>query len=207
MTTIIISGVTCAGKSKLLDCLLKAGVDRVVTVTTRTIRPGEINGLDYQFATADEFAEMEKQGLFLETNRFGSASYGTLRQSIERDGLKAIVVDPNGHRAIKAALKKKGKPYLSVFLDADEGLQAGRFMARCRQDAASSFGTGRTPEASIKRSTARLAAMLGVEAHWRDVARCAETPYDLVVPSYDRQTELAVISEILERAKEAMKGS
>lgn len=191
MTTIIISGVTCAGKSHLIKCLQDAGIERIVTVTTRTIRPGEVNGADYHFVSQDEFDHLQDTGQFLEFNRFGKACYATPLQALATDRVKAIVVDPNGHRAIKRALKKKGLPYLSVFLDADCATQAARFLSRCGQSQ------------DTEQMTARLTAMLSVEAHWRDVARCLESPYDMLVPRFEADTEQKVLAEVIRRAQEA----
>lgn len=203
MTTIIISGVTSAGKSTLAAQLAKLGIFRIVTVTTREMRNGEIKGRDYQFVALEEFNAIEKSGGFIETNEFSGAKYGTLVADLERPGLKVIVVDPNGHRNIKAALKKASKPYLSVFLDCNEKEQAYRFLERAQRDVNFARHSGRFIEPTLHRAATRMGMMLTNEQHWRDVARCKESPYDLRVEHFGEHTQEAAIAEIVERAKAA----
>jgi len=57
---IILSGPSGVGKDSALDALERMGVafHRVVTATTRPIRPGEVDGKDYHFVSMTRFAEM-----------------------------------------------------------------------------------------------------------------------------------------------------
>lgn len=203
MTTIIISGVTCAGKSTLIEALAEAGIKRIVTVTTRQARNGEINGRHYNFVAVNDFNAIEQSGGFAETNQFSGNKYGTLVEDLKAPGIKAVVVDPNGHRNIKKVLKKLGLPYLSVFLDADEGKQSTRFMERVRKELEFARHSGRFVAPVLQTNATRMGSMLTTEQHWRDVARCKETPYDLVIESLDPDTQEAVLAEIVTRAQSA----
>lgn len=40
---------------------------RTVPVTTRTPRPGEINGVDYTFLSVEQFMQLERDGSLLES--------------------------------------------------------------------------------------------------------------------------------------------
>ena len=53
----ILSAPSGAGKSSLINALLKKHADMKVSVshTTRSPRPGEENGVHYHFITTDEF--------------------------------------------------------------------------------------------------------------------------------------------------------
>ncbi|KAF2361077.1 PDZ domain [Trinorchestia longiramus] len=50
---------------------------RTVPVTTRTPRPGELNGLDYTFLSQQEFQALKRSGNLLESGVFQGALYGT----------------------------------------------------------------------------------------------------------------------------------
>ncbi|MDR2341199.1 MAG: guanylate kinase [Puniceicoccales bacterium] len=68
----VISGPTGAGKTTLCRSIVSAFPGRIITAittTTRSPRPNEINGVDYYFATRDDFQRMRDQGEFLEYSR------------------------------------------------------------------------------------------------------------------------------------------
>lgn len=76
---IILSGPSGAGKGTVCDALMKHKTDLVLSVscTTREIRPGEFEGVDYYYKTKEEFEELIKKGEFLEYANVYSNMYGT----------------------------------------------------------------------------------------------------------------------------------
>ncbi|CAL8105229.1 unnamed protein product [Orchesella dallaii] len=50
---------------------------RTVPVTTRSPRPGEINGVDYTFLSVEEFMQLERDGSLLESGVYAGNHYGT----------------------------------------------------------------------------------------------------------------------------------
>ncbi|HET7031065.1 MAG TPA: guanylate kinase [Candidatus Limnocylindrales bacterium] len=87
---IIISGPSGVGKDTIIDELRRQERatgredDRqyVVTVTTRPPRPGEVDGVDYQFVSRDEFLRMRDARGFLEANEVHGNWYGSPRQPV-----------------------------------------------------------------------------------------------------------------------------
>lgn len=75
--------IVCApsgtGKTSLVAELLKAdtGVKLSVSYTTRAPRPGEVNGREYHFVSAADFAQMATRGEFLECAEVHGNRYGT----------------------------------------------------------------------------------------------------------------------------------
>jgi guanylate kinase len=65
---VVISGPSGVGKDATLQLLRDSGhsFHFVVTATTRPIRPGEVDGVDYHFVSMGEFAEMIEQKELLE---------------------------------------------------------------------------------------------------------------------------------------------
>ncbi len=106
----VFSGPSGAGKGTLVKALLTRRPDIVLSVsaTTRPARPGERNGVDYQFIPTRTFLEMRDRGEFLEWAEVYGNHYGTPRGPVEtgmasgRDVLCEI--DIQGAMAIKRAL-------------------------------------------------------------------------------------------------------
>ena len=79
----VVSAPSGAGKSTLLNAL-RPGADFVYSVscTTRPPRPGEINGEDYHFLTAEDFTRRLAAGEFLESAEVHGNHYGTRRAAV-----------------------------------------------------------------------------------------------------------------------------
>ena len=84
----IITAASGAGKTSLVNELLAkdSQLRPSVSYTTRQPRPGEQNGLDYNFVSEQKFLEMLNVGDFLESADVHGAKYGT-SQSFVNDGL------------------------------------------------------------------------------------------------------------------------
>ncbi len=103
----VISAPSGGGKSTLLR-LLSENPDFTYSVscTTRSPRPGEVDGRDYHFLAVAEFERRVGAGDFLEYARVHGNYYGTLKQSVMA-GLAAghdilIDVDIQGAAQIRA---------------------------------------------------------------------------------------------------------
>ena len=82
---IVLSSPSGAGKSTLTRALLKENSNMTMSVsaTTRTARPGEIDGQDYYFVPKSSFSEMIDQDEFLEHAKVFDNYYGTPRGPVE----------------------------------------------------------------------------------------------------------------------------
>jgi guanylate kinase len=117
---VVLSGPSAVGKSTVVRCLR----DRVgnlhfsVSVTTRAPRPGEVDGVDYTFVTAERFQQLIDAGELLEWAEIhgGLHRSGTparpIREAVEAGQPVLIEVDLAGARAIKQAMPAA----ISVFL-------------------------------------------------------------------------------------------
>ena len=103
----IISAPSGAGKSSLVSALVADWPDIEVSVshTTRVMRPGEVDGVNYHFVDKVSFVEMVDQGVFLEHAQVFDNRYGTSRQSIQEQLLKGkdviLEIDWQGARQIR----------------------------------------------------------------------------------------------------------
>ncbi len=74
----VLSGTSGAGKDTLLARVLATTpeVSRCVTFTTRAPRPGEVEGVDYQFVSRERFAAMRDAAELLEWAEVYGNGYG-----------------------------------------------------------------------------------------------------------------------------------
>jgi guanylate kinase len=106
---VIISGPSGVGKDTIIDALRLRSHDPeyhyVVTSTTRTKRPGEVNGVDYHFLDRAIFAAQRAAGEFLEANKVHGNWYGTPRSQVREalaEGRDVILkIDVQGAQVVK----------------------------------------------------------------------------------------------------------
>src|SRR5262250_796083 len=114
----ILSAPSGAGKTTLINGLRSVYPEIKISVscTTRARRSGEVNGRDYHFITARQFASMKDRGKFAEWAKVHDFLYGTLRQPLDRSigsGSDMILdIDVQGAREIKRIYPQA----VSVFL-------------------------------------------------------------------------------------------
>jgi guanylate kinase len=106
---VIISGPSGVGKDTIIDALKRRAHDPdyhyVVTCTTRAMRPGEVDGVDYHFLDRATFAAQRAAGEFLEANKVHGNWYGTPRGQV-REALAAgrdviLKIDVQGAQVVK----------------------------------------------------------------------------------------------------------
>lgn len=81
----VLSSPSGAGKSTIARKLLAADdhIDMSVSATTRPMRPGEVDGVDYHFVDLEGFREMVSDGAFLEWAHVFGERYGTPRAPVD----------------------------------------------------------------------------------------------------------------------------
>jgi guanylate kinase len=106
---LVLSAPSGGGKSSIARSLLQGRDDLgySVSATTRPLREGEREGVDYYFLTRDEFLRRREAGEFLESATYGGHLYGTLRSEIDRifaAGRHAVLdIEIEGARQIRAS--------------------------------------------------------------------------------------------------------
>ena len=80
----ILSSPSGAGKTTLTKKLAQNNKNFVISIsyTTRKPRPNEINGVDYNFVTNEEFNTLIKKNSFFEYAKIFDNSYGTLKKPV-----------------------------------------------------------------------------------------------------------------------------
>ena len=85
-TLYIVSAPSGAGKTSLVKALLDAmpSVRVSVSHTTRGMRPGEVDGVNYHFVGHDTFKAMLERNEFLEHAQVFDNLYGTSQRWVEK---------------------------------------------------------------------------------------------------------------------------
>ena len=181
----VLSSPSGAGKTTLSRKLLEAETDILmsVSVTTRPMRPGEVDGRDYFFASPDNFKLMIERGELLEHATVFKNSYGTPAAFVEEQleaGIDVLFdIDWQGTRQL--AEKRRGD-LVSVFILPPSMIELERRLRSRAQD----------PEDVVQH---RMSKAWDEISHWEE--------YDYVVINRDLDDSLQTIRHILhsERAK------
>ena len=97
--TIIFLGFSGVGKTALANQLSHKYphlFHRVVTNTTRSIREDEIDKIDYNFLSVDDFTNKIKSNDFIEYAKFNGNYYGTSFDNFNNQLLNIVVCEPSG---------------------------------------------------------------------------------------------------------------
>ncbi|HZE03783.1 MAG TPA: guanylate kinase [Solirubrobacteraceae bacterium] len=114
----VITGPSGVGKGTLIRGLLERvpELGLSVSATTRPPRPGETQGVDYHFLSAEEFDRRAADGEFVEHATYSGRRYGTLRSELEgrlRRGEPVVLeIEVQGARQVRQAMPEA----LQVFI-------------------------------------------------------------------------------------------
>lgn len=181
----ILSSPSGAGKTTLARRLLAAdpGISMSVSVTTRTPRPGEQDGVDYTFVTRERFAELRTRNALLEWARVFDNYYGTPRAPVEAAiaGGKDVLFDIDWQGAQQLSEKMPGD-IVRVFVLPPSGKVLEQRLNTRAQD---------PPEVVARRMAAASAEI----SHW------AEYDYVIVNSSLDESVKAVTSILAAERLK------
>lgn len=105
---LVLSGPSGVGKSSVVAYLREhhPALWFSVSVTTRTPRPGEVDGVDYHFITQETFDRLVDEGELLEWAVFAGNSYGTpaapVQERLERGEPVICEIDLQGARQLRS---------------------------------------------------------------------------------------------------------
>lgn len=117
---VVISGLSGVGKDSVLDGIEERGhpCHRVITVTTRTPRSDEEDGVDYHFVSEDDYRDMLDRGELLENAEVYGRLYGVPEREITEPlgkGQDALLrIDVQGAETIKQKLPQAVLVFLTT---------------------------------------------------------------------------------------------
>lgn len=125
---IILIGASASGKSSIEKELKKIGYNNIVSYTSRPIRQGETNHVDYHFITDKEFLEKKSQGFFSENTNYNSWWYGISKKDLLPDSV--AVVEPFGFRQLVKKSLLKEFDIISFLIECPERTRLIRMVNR-----------------------------------------------------------------------------
>ena len=177
---LVLSSPSGAGKTTISRELLArdGGLVLSVSATTRPMRPGETEGVDYVFMDQARFDEMVRDGAFLEHATVFGYCYGTPRGPVEAalDEGRDVLFDIDWQGAQQVAEKAR-EDLVSVFILPPSTEELERRLHTRAQD-------------SDDVVRARMAKAADEMSHWAE--------YDYIVVNEDVEASVAAVRSILE---------
>jgi guanylate kinase len=125
---IALIGPSGSGKSTIEKALInntEVKLEKIISCTTRHIRRGEKNGVDYYFLSDEEFDRYNDHGQFANVNKYHGCKYGTLKSHCGDN--KVIVVVPD---ALEQLTKNTDLNIISFYIDTMECTRYLRMLKR-----------------------------------------------------------------------------
>lgn len=119
---VLVVGSSGSGKNTLITAARETNprLAFAVSATTRPIRDGEVDGVNYHYLSDEEFTRRVESGDFVEWAEYGGNRYGTLRSELEPKLAAGKIIlkdiEVQGVRQIREILPKQ--EYRIVFIDA-----------------------------------------------------------------------------------------
>ena len=114
----VISGPSGSGKSSLISDVLKDldNFDKSVSATTRSMRKGEKDGVQYYFISKEDFEKQAGDGSFLEWAEYSGYYYGTPKKFVD-DKLAAginVILEIEVQGAMQVMESSEGAYYIFI---------------------------------------------------------------------------------------------
>jgi guanylate kinase len=174
----VLSSPSGAGKTTISRMLLDRddGIGLSVSATTRPIRPGEVDGVDYHFVDDAEFQRRVDAGEFLEWAHVFGHRYGTLKREVVKqiEGGRDVLLDIDWQGTQQ--LKQVDPDIVRVFILPPSMEELERRLRSRKTD----------PEEVIERRMARSTVEI---SHWAE--------YDYVLINDDAKHCLKLVHTIL----------
>lgn len=136
---IILLGKSASGKDTVVRKLIEQhDYKRIITWTTRPMRPGEKEDVTYHYTTEEDFKKKINEGFFVEWKKYetvkGTWYYGTALDDIMKarnDDYSVIILTKDGlEKLISFCSHLVGINLLSVYLDVDTKVIKQRLLKR-----------------------------------------------------------------------------
>ncbi len=119
----VITGPSGVGKGTLIQGLMERlgergiPIELSVSATTRSPRPGEVDGRDYHFLSPDDFERRVRENEFVEHADYAGRRYGTLRSELEgrvrADTPVVLEIEVQGARQVRAAMPEAVQVFIA----------------------------------------------------------------------------------------------
>lgn len=183
---VVLSGKSGAGKNAVMEKMIeeaRGDILPLISMTTRPMREGEIDGKDYFFVSEEEFRAKEAEGKIIEKREYQSADgsvwhYGTMEfGDVKGDYVK--ILDRKGAEKFR---ERYGDECFLVYLDVDD---------KTRRERAERRGSFNEEEWEKREK--------------REKEEFRDAPFNYRAENYDLETAVYNIMDALETYKEAVR--
>ena len=123
---VILTGKSGSGKDSVHKKLVEDGFIPIVSSTTRPMRDGEIDGVDYYFTDNKTFEDKIKSGAIFEYREYngsnGKVYYGSEKITLEDNKNYTVVLDLDGTEAFFEAYGRENCLAVHILVDDKERL-------------------------------------------------------------------------------------
>ena len=104
---LVVVGPSGVGKDTVMQKIFEKypnSFKKGTTHTTRQIRPGEKEGVNYYYVSKEEFLQLQKENKLVENNLYNNNYYGLSKMELEKaeklDKIMYVIIDINGANAV-----------------------------------------------------------------------------------------------------------
>lgn len=121
-------GKAGSGKDTILkEVVANGGFHEIVSCTTRPMREGERDGVDYHFITNEKFTDLVLDNRMLEATVFRDWCYGTSLDELKYDQINIGVWNPEG---LELLIEHPSIDVLPIYIVADDKIRLLRQLMR-----------------------------------------------------------------------------
>ena len=121
-------GKAGSGKDTILkEVVANGGFHEIVSCTTRPMREGEQDGVDYHFITSEKFTDLVLDNRMLEATVFRDWCYGTSLDELKYDQINIGVWNPEG---LELLIEHPSIDVLPIYIVADDKIRLLRQLMR-----------------------------------------------------------------------------
>ena len=125
---VVLVGKSGSGKSVIEKKLVERfNWNKVISFTTRPMRDGEIDGVDYYFIEECLFQEYINNNELIEKAEYRNWHYGIHKSEIVNDNINIIVAEPHGYHQIK---NKYSDRVIGFYVECDDAERILRMLKR-----------------------------------------------------------------------------
>lgn len=146
-----VTGPTASGKTELLKELVKnPAFQKLVSVTTRPKRPGEVEGIDYYFISEEEFQRLKTDNQIVQSVNFGGNNYATTKTEIDKvfgtNKVPVVIVEPGGIGQFQRLEHELDYMVYPVYISGPYEVLEMRYVQRLDGQALTEYDTARLEE-------------------------------------------------------------
>ena len=125
MKIISLTGASSSGKDSILQAVLRINknISPIISTTSRPMREGETNGIQYNFITSKAFKLMDKNNMFIEHRDYKVQNGDIWRYGISKDSItknnndKIVIIDFKGLKQLERYCKEQNIKLISFHID------------------------------------------------------------------------------------------